>query len=171
MSTNYVDDRKHDIRCEKAKSKTCHCGCKGKYHGLKSGVKADWTPSKNNKKIHSDGRSNDPSILYEGVRRWHKNQYGGDERDWSVLVNGKDLDLRSDLINHSREFNWGYSGSGPAQLALAILADYKGDEFALRYYQDFKTSVISNWQYNEWKLTGREINEWIHKRQVEQKQE
>jgi hypothetical protein len=37
------------------------------------------------------------------------------------------LPPRLDLFNHSPTgFNWGYSGSGPAQLALAILADHFG---------------------------------------------
>lgn len=36
-----------------------------------------------------------------------------------------ELPLRLDLYDHSPTgFEWGYSGSGPAQLALAILADH-----------------------------------------------
>jgi hypothetical protein len=54
------------------------------------------------------------------------------------------LPLRLDLRNHSPTgFSVGYTGSGPAQLALAILADYKGDNFALRHYQQFKREVIA----------------------------
>ncbi len=35
------------------------------------------------------------------------------------------LGPRLDLANHSPDgFSWGYGGSGPAQLALAILADH-----------------------------------------------
>ena len=44
-----------------------------------------------------------------------------------VLEPGKKsrlLPIRLDLYNHSPDgFEWGYAGSGPAQLALAILAD------------------------------------------------
>jgi hypothetical protein len=37
------------------------------------------------------------------------------------------LDPRLDLYNHSPTgFAWGYGGSGPAQLALALLADVLG---------------------------------------------
>ncbi len=40
-------------------------------------------------------------------------------------------------------FAWGYLGSGPAQLALAILADYlRDDNTALAHYQAFKEKVI-----------------------------
>jgi Family of unknown function (DUF6166) len=56
---------------------------------------------------------------------------------------------RSDLRKHSPTgFAWGYGGSGPAQLALAILADYfgsckVGDLLVCTLYQDFKSTVIA----------------------------
>lgn len=54
------------------------------------------------------------------------------------------LDPRYDLRNHSPDgFAWGYGGSGPSQLALAILADVMGDEFAQQHYQQFKFQVIA----------------------------
>ena len=41
-----------------------------------------------------------------------------------VTVDMEPLDPRLDLANHSPTgFEWGYGGSGPAQLALALLAD------------------------------------------------
>ena len=48
------------------------------------------------------------------------------------------LPLRLDLFNHSPTgFGWGYGGSGPAQLALALLADFLGDDDrAIRLHQD-----------------------------------
>ena len=58
-----------------------------------------------------------------------------------------DLKLRTDLRDHSPTgFEWGYPGSGPSQLALAILADVVGDELAQVHYQSFKRDVI---QYGE----------------------
>jgi len=55
------------------------------------------------------------------------------------------LPPRRDLANHSATgFAWGYQGSGPAQLALAILADYLGDdERALALHQVFKSKMIA----------------------------
>jgi len=52
-----------------------------------------------------------------------------------------------ELVNHSPSgFEWGYGGSGPAQLALALLLDYTDDEaVALDHYQEFKTEVVTNW--------------------------
>lgn len=61
----------------------------------------------------------------------------------AVTVNGEPLPPRLDLFNHSPAgFEWGYGGSGPAQLALAILADalandpeaFKGAKRALNYH-------------------------------------
>jgi hypothetical protein len=50
------------------------------------------------------------------------------------------LPLRLDLFNHSpTAFSRGYGGSGPAQLALALLADALGDDdLAVRLHQAFK---------------------------------
>jgi hypothetical protein len=80
------------------------------------------------------------------------------EMDWEVTVDGRPLSPRYDLANHSPDgFSWGYAGSGPAQLALALLADYLGDKEAQRLYQDFKF-VIARLPQNEcWKMTGGEI--------------
>ncbi len=59
----------------------------------------------------------------------------------------RDLRLppRLDLVNHSPSgFAWGYGGSGPAQLALAILCDHlQHDQLALSLYQLFKWECIS----------------------------
>lgn len=57
----------------------------------------------------------------------------------------KVLPFRLDLANHSPTgFAWGYGGSGPAQLALAICADALGNAVkALAVYQDFKDRVVA----------------------------
>ena len=49
------------------------------------------------------------------------------------------------LMNHSPTgFAWGYGGSGPAQLALALCADaLDSDEDALQIYQEFKRRVVA----------------------------
>jgi len=73
-----------------------------------------------------------------------------------------------ELVNHSPSgFEWGYSGSGPAQLALALLLDYTEEEtFALDHYQAFKTEVVSQLDCagsdGRWRLTGREIGAVLH---------
>lgn len=88
---------------------------------------------------------------YEGNRRWHSA---------TVTVDGRRLRPRLDLRCHSpAEFEWGYGGSGPAQLALAILADHLGDDGqALNLYQRFKWLVIAVLPRHHWTLTAREID-------------
>lgn len=75
------------------------------------------------------------------------------------------IEHRYDLANHSPDgFEWGYEGSGPAQAALAVLADFFGgrdDEAALRLYQKFKRQVIAVHAEDSWRLTGAEILRWL----------
>lgn len=80
-----------------------------------------------------------------------------------VLVNGEVLDPRLDLENKSPTgFAWGYPGSGPAQLALAILADHLGDDdIALRLYQDFKREFITTAPEEGFTLTSEQVSEWL----------
>jgi hypothetical protein len=63
-----------------------------------------------------------------------------------VWINGKLLDpaYSQTVYNHSPDdFCWGYCGSGPAQLALAILLEYHSKEVALDRYQHFKRNIIA----------------------------
>jgi len=77
-----------------------------------------------------------------------------------VMVDGRRLNPRLDLWNHSPTgFEWGYGGSGPAQLALAILADHLGDNAqALNWYQRFKWTVIAELPHRQWILTSEDID-------------
>lgn len=70
------------------------------------------------------------------------------------------LNPRHDLRNHSPDgFEWGYGGSGPAQLALALVADATGDDdLAQRVYQDFKFRFVARWG-DDWKMLAAEIVE------------
>lgn len=100
--------------------------------------------------------------VYEGFR---------DEDGVMVLVNGLSLDPRPSqkLYNHSPDgFEWGYGGSGPSQLALAILLDYTQDKnMALGYYQQFKDFFVAALPRDKkgqvWGLTGEQIDEFLAK--------
>jgi hypothetical protein len=66
--------------------------------------------------------------------------------DYTVLLDGKELTplASQTVINHSPDgFNWGYSGSGPSQLALAICLKLLGKDMAVNCYQDFKNKLIA----------------------------
>ena len=72
-----------------------------------------------------------------------------------VTVNRRPLNPRFDLRNHSPDgFERGYAGSGPAQLALALLSDCLGDDHtAAKFYQDFKFGVVAKLAHDRWTLT------------------
>jgi hypothetical protein len=79
----------------------------------------------------------------------------------SVSVNGRPLGIRADVRKDSSStFDWGYEGrGGPAQLALAILADHFADDGrARRHYEEFLRSVIRGLPRASWTLTGRDID-------------
>src|SRR5262249_20719564 len=83
--------------------------------------------------------------------------------DTASPTGGYPLPPRHDLRNHSPDgFNWGYAGSGPAQLALALLADALGDdEKAQRHYQDFKFKVIGRLADDKWELSEEDIRQTV----------
>jgi hypothetical protein len=72
--------------------------------------------------------------------------------------NCRRLSPRFDLQRHSPTgFEWGYGGSGPAQLALALCCDATGDDtLACRTYQDFKFAVVAGLP-ESWQLTAAEV--------------
>ena len=75
-----------------------------------------------------------------------------------VTVDGRPLPPRFDLAKLSPAgFEWTYEGAGPAQLALALLADHLGDDGkALRHHQAFMREVVANLD-NAWRLTSADI--------------
>lgn len=92
--------------------------------------------------------------LYEGVRT---------DEGARITVDGRPLDMRNDIRNHSPDGGeWGYHGSGPAQLSLAILADVTGDdELAQRLYQRFKRERIATIEGGRFLMTEVEVRCWI----------
>src|SRR5262252_8545493 len=98
------------------------------------------------------------------IYRGYRDNFGAQV---AILESGRivrALPLRLDLYNHSPAgFEWGYGGSGPSQLALALLADVTGDGArAVRLHQDFKWRVISRMpRALGWELTEEVIRDAI----------
>lgn len=99
-----------------------------------------------------------PSRIYEGCAEGHH---------WMVTVSEghlgcKMLAPRHDLANHSPDgFAWGYGGSGPAQLSLALLADALGsDARAKRLYMSFKFRHVAQWpQDQDWSISANIVRQ------------
>lgn len=82
--------------------------------------------------------------------------------------NGNVTHLKHRIVWHSPDgFQWGYGGSGPADLALNMLYDYllrtkyKGARaMALDLHQSFKWGFIAI-QTKELSVAGERIEEWL----------
>jgi hypothetical protein len=68
-----------------------------------------------------------------------------------------------DKVNHSPDgFAWGYGGSGPAQLAYAILFNVTNDEDKTQqFYQDYKFQVIAGLPREPWTITAPSVLNWL----------
>jgi hypothetical protein len=79
----------------------------------------------------------------------------------------KILPLCLNVAKHSPTgFEWGYDGSGPAQLALAILCDHFGhgkiaNERALRLHQLFKVKCVAKFPHTSWTMDGNVVEKHV----------
>lgn len=84
------------------------------------------------------------------------------------------------VVHHSPTgFEWGYGGSGPADLALSILALVIGEEQetvkifegrtcgaqAWQLHQSFKREVVAGFAHEAWSLSVGQIRQWIADRE------
>ena len=84
-------------------------------------------------------------------------------RDGTPALSGLDSEFR---IRHSPAgIEWGYHGSGPADLALWILTDRTGDpDWAAAHHQDFKREVVAPIPYEGGRIPADRIRRWIDQR-------
>lgn len=98
------------------------------------------------------------------------NKIVGHFESGQVHLDGQHLDPKPSqkLFNHSPDgFMWGYGGSGPAQLALAILMKVtRNNELALSLYQKFKWEHIATLPQTDFELE-LDIMEWVKSKGVE----
>lgn len=117
--------------------------------------------------------------IYKGYR-------GPDWDDTSVMVcePGKRVRNLKHLVQHSPTgLEWGYGGSGPADLARSILGDAIGNAgLSPALYQEFKRAFVARWSRDtppgpvraamlgsaadteshcEWRITEAEIQAWL----------
>lgn len=142
MNENNQCSRGWANRCPRAKSKKCTCACGGANHGTGL-TESDKAPAEPGKEGYVTGR-------YPSRR---------------VFIGANELrpGESQKIVNHSPNgFNWGYGGSGPAQLALAILTEIKGKEYAVAHYQKFKFDVIATLeQGKDFELPMVAVEEWV----------
>ena len=111
-----------------------------------------------------------PETLYSAKR---VSLPGGQPVYKKLLPDGESTELSpgpsQKLRLHSPDgFQWGYNGSGPSQLSLALLLDATTDpETAQAYYQQFKWDVVAGWG-DEWSILRGEILLWIEQEKLKQ---
>ena len=95
-------------------------------------------------------------VTYKGIRTCQGNRVYKDNDYFS-------LDKSLEYENHSPTgFNWGYGGSGPAQLALALLLDVTNSvETAFSHYMNFKWGVVAKFSHKGFVITDTEIRKWL----------
>ena len=82
-----------------------------------------------------------------------------------VTFGGEPLPLCLDLRRHSPTgFEWGYHGSGPTQLALAMLIACTDEAEARSAYQDFKRACVSRIAADRWELPASSVSRWLERR-------
>lgn len=64
-------------------------------------------------------------------------------------------------LAHNKEFDWGYKGVLPGNLARCILIDYAGKEVADTYYRDFEEDFIACMPERGFVISGEAIRKWI----------
>ena len=100
-------------------------------------------------------------VSTETVYRGRRDPTAPVGEECTVTVDGDSLPKRYDLLSASPSgYAWSYQGSGPAQLAIAILAHAYDDEFAGAHYQQFKREVIAELPEDGWTLTKSDLDAW-----------
>lgn len=80
-----------------------------------------------------------------------------------MWLDGNPLSLEKSLqvINHSpKGFSWGYGGSDPAQLALAILLECLPEKKAAAFHQDFKWKFVATLPEKDFE-TELDVSGWL----------
>lgn len=112
---------------------------------------------------HADPFSLDPMIMFMGYRQ-NGNTY-------VVKLDGRpyaynfvdDLCWSLDVAEHSPTgLEWGYLGSGPHQLAIALLREVTEDvDYAREMAQHFKEQVVVSMPHFGWRMRETVIKTWV----------
>jgi len=66
-------------------------------------------------------------------------------------------------------FDWGYSGPGPARLALSLLADnLAADARALRRHEAFKRQLVLSLPHEGWSVTSAEVEAALREAEIQE---
>lgn len=91
------------------------------------------------------------------------------ESDTDRRINTVDLPLYSEIRDHSNSFEWGYTGSGPSQTSVALLADNQellNTNLIHLYVPEFTKRIIAllptgNSPCQDWEMSNRVVLEFV----------
>ncbi|MCI0596981.1 MAG: hypothetical protein L0Z48_10650 [candidate division Zixibacteria bacterium] len=146
-------ERKHNARCAASKKPKCRCRCHGERHGAAAKETDDLFGGELDQKTTVlDGEPlflvlpDSPKTIFL--------QRDGEGRPQTNVPHR--------FVWHSPTgFEWGYGGSGPADLALNILALYVDPPTARFLHYDFKWDYIATLPREGCRLSKTEILDWI----------
>jgi hypothetical protein len=101
---------------------------------------------------------NDPELPFTGDIILQRDGSGG------IMTN-----VSRNITQHSLAgFEWGYGGSGPADLALNILAMFTDQKTAEELHQVFKWDYIAKLPHEGGTIKGRDVKRWLrqHRKEV-----
>lgn len=105
--------------------------------------------------LAGDREKRKPMKIYRGRRQ------GEAGPEWvEVIEGGRGRPLKHHCRHSPDGFQWGYGGSGPADLARSILADVLGSVPAPYLYQAFKWQFVAKWG-DQWEITEQVIRSWV----------
>jgi len=78
------------------------------------------------------------------------------------LANGATANIQQRIVFHSPTgFEWGYAGSGPADLALNILSCFIAQKEAFALHQNFKSDFLVGMPKEGGVITNASVRDWI----------
>ncbi len=148
------------------------------------------SPARSAPPVEPVAPAEDEPTFVEYVIPKHKVYHGWRAKEWDekyklyiktayITVDGQPLPyfnshgpLSSPEGPSDKWYEWGYSGTGPRELATAILADYFGEQSprgwadseeyqAVRYRYDFKDDFVQWFPKQSWLITSEEIEAWL----------
>lgn len=100
---------------------------------------------------------------FDVIKEDKKRAYECVLNDYAIYRDGKPIDMKTELVNHSpMGLAWGYHGSSCSQAALAVLCDFtKDEEFSLKVYMDFKDEIMSTMPEKNCHLKFSDVQKWV----------
>lgn len=96
-------------------------------------------------------------------REYILERINGEARGYVREADGSTRDLKHVVCHSPDGFEWGYGGSGPADLALSILCDLLPENEAEQLYQDFKWQVIAQIPRSGGVIGAADVLDWVKK--------